>query len=629
MRHSHPQLFRAVLLWGFPVLAGALYVGLALLRFGHHLSLLGAHALILALWIGATQGLVLGAGKILRFAPHAAARRIPALMPALSFYFLLVLYLSAALGNFYWGATPTHAIFTRFVIHYFDLAQDFRASPWIPLLGLTIPLLGLLIFYQWQAPLLETWTLEKLENISRDRKRGFFTVLRPIFFWIFCLILLRLTDHHFRALRGLQEDPVRGFFAAQRSFFPMNPERLRWAQWDEKAEQNTKPARPQVQNIILIIVDALRADHLPFYGYSRPLTPFLSGFISSTPHVKIGECLANGSESAVGIMSILTSKEASAISCSNYTLPDFLAVNGFEDTLLLSGDHRWFDFKNSYGQKISFFLDGNLFPPGFSQNDDEALPLLLSRLKPADGKFHFFYLHLMSVHQVGTFHDEYLKYQPIGSTLRPDWEILTAPSAEFDQDATNLYDDRILQADDLLKKLVGLLKQKGYLKDYLLVLTADHGQLLGENGHLGHGHYVHPAILHTPLLFLSDRPLRGFAQTRFATELDIAPTIAELAGLRPPSVWKGQSLLRARVDPWTYHFTPSTRPGDQGAVVFDEGKRLLEYSRPLADDSPSPQNEKLVDLYQDPRGLVNLIPQTNPELLAEFRRRATEHFFVW
>ncbi len=608
-------------LWIPPALGGILYIGLALLRFGAGLPFVLVHLYILALWILATFLVFLAVRKTLENNILWPVRGIPALIPALSFYFLFLLYLSAAVGNWCWGDTPTYLIVGRFLSRFFQVAGDFSISPWIPLSLAAFSFIGFVAFYQARAAALDRWVKERFENFNRNRAPKMTSLVILCLVWTASLVLFCRANPEQALGGGLLQDPIRGFFTVEKTKFPMDPERLRWAALDKQAEMETRPRIPKVHNIILVIVDALRADQLPAYGRARSTTPFLGSFLTSTRTRKIGWCLANGSESAVGIMSILTSKPVPEISSQNYTLADFLADNGFQDFLYLSGDHHWYNFDNSYGHKISTCLDGTAFPPGYSIDDDEALPALLEGLKPDDGKFHFFYFHLMSVHQAGRFHDQYQQYQPIGETH----EKGSSPALKA-QYAVNLYDDRILQADSVLKNLFGILGRKGYLKDYLVVLTADHGELLGEDGHYGHGHYTTPCILHTPLFFSGSSPLPAFTQPLFATELDIAPTVAELAGLTPPPTWAGQSLLKPRTDPWSYHFTPSFQPGDQGAVVFYDGKKLLEYSRPLANQTLLPSNEKLVNLLQDPAGLTNLIPAAPTTLLSEFRRRALDHF---
>jgi glucan phosphoethanolaminetransferase (alkaline phosphatase superfamily) len=598
-------------------------MGLALFFFGGDLQSFFEHFFVLALWISGIQFLVLTLGA-LRF-----PRWVLALVPALSLYLLFFFYLSAAIGNFSWGAVPTYTIVFRFLGQFPQIAEDFQMPPWSPPAFLALPLIAFVLFYLCKSRSLEVWTNRWLRDFRSQPRQwrltriGVFTLG-----WVVGTALFIFADPNLTLLGNFNQDPVKGFLTANRTIFNMTPLRAHWGALDRQAELSLRPKRPQVHNIILVIVDALRADHLPAYGYDRPLTPFLSSLQRASHFQKVDWCLANGTESAVGIMSILSSKEFPEISFLSYTLPDFMADNGVRDFLYLSGDHHWYNFRDSYGHKISLFLDGNSDPKGYSLDDDEALPQVLGGLPPDDGRPHFFYFHMMSVHEAGTLHSAYLHYQPARNFTRPDFRMHSKLPQDWSRDATNLYDDRILQADDVLKEILGVLKAKGYLGDYLLVFTADHGELLGEEGNYGHGHFVQTGILHTPLLFFSSRPLPAFAQSRFATELDIAPTLAELDGLTPPSTWQGQSLLHPRSNPWTYHFSPSPWREDRGAVVLYQKGKVLEYSRLLMDSDSHPGNELLMDLVKDPQGQENLIPMTDPGLLRRFRQQALDHLIA-
>ena len=190
-----------------------------------------------------------------------------------------------------------------------------------------------------------------------------------------------------------------------------------------------------------------------------------------------------------------------------------------------------------------------------------------------------------------------------------------------------MYDDRILQMDGILKQILLTLKAKGYLKDYLAVLTADHGQLLGEKDEYGHGYYVPMNAIHVPLIFFGSKPLPIFPQTRFAQQLDVSPTLVDLAGLKPPSSWQGQSLMKSKINSWSYHLSPSNRPGAEGAVVYFDSDKLLKYSRPLVEFKGNP--ETLYDLFRDPKENNNLIPNCDPNLLSSFREKANEHFSTY
>jgi arylsulfatase A-like enzyme len=262
-------------------------------------------------------------------------------------------------------------------------------------------------------------------------------------------------------------------------------------------------------------------------------------------------------------------------------------------------------------------------------DDDRMLLDLVDNLKPDDGSNHFLCFHLMSVHEVGFLQDKYLKYQPVINLASYFFHPNSTDFPNEKEQAINMYDDRILQADDIIGQIMEKLGKKGYLKSYLGAFTADHGQRLGEEGEFGHGRFASESILRIPLLFFGTQPFPRFFTTQFATTLDIAPTLVDLAGLEIPSTWEGQSLLRPRTQFWTCHFSPSNREGNRGAVVFYDKGKIYKYSRPIVDKGSTPDQEKVYELTSDPEEMKNLIPTLDPAILHEMRRQARTHFVYY
>jgi len=278
---------------------------------------------------------------------------------------------------------------------------------------------------------------------------------------------------------------------------------------------------------------------------------------------------------------------------------------------------------------MDVFIDGAVHPGPNGVNDDRMLLDLTEGLNPDDGGRHFICYHLMSVHEAGYVQDTYLQYKPIINFASYFFHPDSPDFPREKQGAINMYDDRILQCDAIVGQIMEKLQQKGYLGDYVGAFTADHGQRLGEGGQFGHGRFVSEPILRVPLLFFGSKALPPFPETHFATLWDVAPTLVDLAGLDIPSSWQGQSLLRKRMKPWTYHSSPSSREGNQGAVVYYDQGRILKYSRLLTVKKNSSPMEKVFDLNSDPGEKNDLIQTIDPALLREMRKKADEHFVVY
>ncbi len=400
----------------------------------------------------------------------------------------------------------------------------------------------------------------------------------------------------------------------------MTKERVFWAQKDVQVEKNISRRIPNVHNLFLFVVDALRADHLPEYGYTRPITPFLSDFLNQSNARRVDIALSTGLETITGTICLLNSKEPIAMSHLNYSLADFLSDQGYKTNLILAGTHTWQLSHKAFGRKIDFFYDGSENPGPGGSCDDELVVNEVANLRPDDGGFHFFYIHLISVHPLGVIEEKFQFYQPTRSIIIDNTPFLGKSIGHV----ANLYDNRILQMDSMMKKIMASLKQKEYLRDYQAVFTADHGQILGEKGRYGHGHFADIGGMRIPLIFFGSSPLPEFKEPHFGVQLDIAPTLTDLAGLDFPSSWQGQSLLRMRANPWSYHLSPYSHPGQEGAVVYYTPNHLFKFSRTLENYQDKPG--KLFDLENDPNENNDLINNFDQKFIGEIRAQAQEHF---
>lgn len=106
-----------------------------------------------------------------------------------------------------------------------------------------------------------------------------------------------------------------------------------------------------------------------------------------------------------------------------------------------------------------------------------------------------------------------------------------------------LYDSNVSYQDDLLGKLIARLEEWGVWKDTMLIITADHGDELWEDGRFGHGGSVRDTLTHVPLL-IHYPPLFPAGKVVEGTDgIDIVPTLADALGVPHDPEWQGMSLL--------------------------------------------------------------------------------------
>jgi len=107
----------------------------------------------------------------------------------------------------------------------------------------------------------------------------------------------------------------------------------------------------------------------------------------------------------------------------------------------------------------------------------------------------------------------------------------------------HLYAGEIALADQYLGDLIKSLEKRGKLKNTLLIISADHGQGMGENGQFGHGALLWESVLHTPLMIVDFRKPKQATVTQRVGVIDITPTILHAAGIKVPEKMAGRPLF--------------------------------------------------------------------------------------
>jgi glucan phosphoethanolaminetransferase (alkaline phosphatase superfamily) len=267
--------------------------------------------------------------------------------------------------------------------------------------------------------------------------------------------------------RALYGEPISGFFEFNPASRLMSFDNSRLAAALEDREARLayrKPTDFKPRNVILIVSDALRADHMGVYGYRRETTPFLSDLYSRKLLHRVNMALSTCSETFCGVASILASRPFHQISSDNFTLHSLLHDQGYHVKFFLSGDHRtWNYLMNFYGPDVDDVYDFMTLRAK-DVNDDRNIINALQAVAPATDERNFFYFHLMSSHVSGTKLPAFEKFEPafsdnmrlftfwneLAGTQRLDNAITTGRLRDEDLEAvSNRYDNGVLQADFL------------------------------------------------------------------------------------------------------------------------------------------------------------------------------------
>jgi arylsulfatase A-like enzyme len=160
------------------------------------------------------------------------------------------------------------------------------------------------------------------------------------------------------------------------------------------------------------------------------------------------------------------------------------------------------------------------------------------------------------------------------------------------------YDEAIAYTDHVFGRFVDALGELGLADRTLVVFTADHGEPQGQRGQLFHGTSLHEELVHVPLVMLFPAG-RAERIGRVVSLMDLAPTLADLAALPVPPRFVGKSLLRPPT-----RMRPPSAFGEQPPFPWGpkvEGRPYLWYAREgrwklLMD----PNRVALYDLKTDP-----------------------------
>ncbi len=325
-------------------------------------------------------------------------------------------------------------------------------------------------------------------------------------------------------------------------FYKAHREKIAAIGGDNIASKNAYPSNLQFKkkNVILIICDALRSDHLGAYGYTRNTSPFLGSLCKKQGCIQMKNFFSTSSRTVLGVSNILSSTYG--LTYNNFFIHDLLHSQGYQINFVLSGDNtNFYGLRKHFGKHIDTYHDGlDLSVKTANKtsiNDDEKVILdHLENFPPFENIPVMFYLHFMSVHQIGVKDTSFSHYRPdkINKFNSANSKILI-----------NDYDNRILQVDSYLKSTFSILKKKGYLDNSIVIITSDHGQALLEDGRYWHGKSTYLSEINIPLLIIEtgQSSFHNKKTALFGNQLDIAPTIADMLDIPIPETWQGHSVF--------------------------------------------------------------------------------------
>jgi hypothetical protein len=302
------------------------------------------------------------------------------------------------------------------------------------------------------------------------------------------------------------------------------------------AELNPDMTRIKPRPLVLITVDALRSDQMGVYGGPEANTPFLTDLWRHGQIRRIDSAYSVSTSSFCGLLGTLASKYWHQLTSRPLNLADILKGYGYHNRFLLSGDHTsFFGLRRFYGSNIDLYRDGSSGDVNYA-NDDRNVLRWLKDLDWTGDQPAFLFIHLMSVHQLGLRQPEFKRWHdPELSSLN-----LLGNSASPEAFQANYYNG-ILQADDTIRQIFHTLEEQGVLEDGLIIISADHGEYLGEFGYLSHNREPLEPVTRIPLL-IYDRSATQYPVRSLVSQVDIAPTFLHSINASIPADWSGIPL---------------------------------------------------------------------------------------
>lgn len=285
----------------------------------------------------------------------------------------------------------------------------------------------------------------------------------------------------------------------------------------------------QIERIVLISLDTCRADHLSCYGYSENTTPNIDtlakeGFLFENVFAQVPMTLPSHCSIMTGTIPPNHGVHSNfqKLSEDSLTLAEILSEAGYS-TGGVAGAYV-LDGSFGFAQGFDSYTDGFQKPPPGVHAYAERMADEVSQYgcewleKHKDEKF-FLFLH---------YYDPHIPYRP--------------PEPFADQFADNLYAGEIAFTDDCVGQVVEKLKELGLYESTMIVVTGDHGEMLGEHGENTHGYLIYQSAIQVPLIFKLPQKQGGIRISHAAGLTDIFPTILTLAGIGNDNEIQGRDL---------------------------------------------------------------------------------------
>lgn len=386
----------------------------------------------------------------------------------------------------------------------------------------------------------------------------------------------------------------------------------------------------EATNIILIVVDCLRADHVGVYGYPQPTTPNIDRLANDG--VVFDKAFATAESTLPTHMSMFTGLLPSFHGASNRTelsrsvpyISELLRESSFQVDAVVSGGY----LSQHFGFHRGFHTYHYLNQP----HATEVIDLALGVLERAAGSKNFLFVHLGDVHWPYRPAPDFLErfqIRPQNTDYLLD-KVIQQKAPDGPQEVAQietLYDAEIAYADEEIGRFFDELKKSGLYDSSLIMVTADHGEAFYEHGRWQHSTLLYDENIHIPLVVkwpgnsVTGRVAAQVSQTK------IFNTILEEAGIGSESLGstglkhfaaeqKDVDGAQPVVSECIAGFIPEAGAIRRISLRADDHKYIATFKTTAESQTEIAEvlKEELYDLARDPGELRNLLQEEPPDI---------------
>ena len=384
------------------------------------------------------------------------------------------------------------------------------------------------------------------------------------------------------------------------------------------------PAKP---DLVLLVVDSLRADHVGANGYHRETTPALDAFTKTGANFT--QAVVSGSWTQPSVMSLFTSLPPDVHGRVHWarphdeglaTLAGILRDAGYQTIGITANtmSNRRFGFAKGFEHYDDYTvaLRPDVAPSDIS-GQAATSPVLnrlaegwLGRRDPARPLFLFIFY--MDPHW--DFHPPAAYYRMFSDDPVPAPKGFGSMNGKevspADRRRTlDAYDGEIRYTDTHIGSLLKVIESSPRGKNTAVAICADHGEAFWERGLIvAHGNNLHEEEIRVPLIIRGpeasgDAFTKGAVVREQVGLIDLAPTLLDFAGIAPPAAWHGTSL-RPALSGGTVPERPLVMDTRVSPETTLRGVRTSRYK--VTAREPFTEPHEVYDLQTDPKELDNL-----------------------